>query len=28
MAATMLKYVKARVTGKRPDVGTNEAVDL
>ena len=29
MAVTMLKYAKARITGgARPDVGTNEAVDL
>jgi general stress protein 26 len=28
MAVTMLKYAKARVTGERPDVGTNESVDL
>lgn len=28
MAVTLLKYAKARVTGKRPDVGTNESVDL
>ena len=28
MAVTMLKYAKAVVTGERPDVGENEAVDL
>ena len=28
MAVTMLKYAKAKITGERPDVGTNEAVDL
>ena len=28
MAVTMLKYAKARVTGERPDIGTNESVDL
>ena len=28
MAVTILKYAKARVTGERPDVGTNESVDL
>jgi len=27
-AVTMLKYARAKVTGERPDVGTNEAVDL
>ena len=28
MAVTMLKYAKAKITGERPDVGTNESVDL
>ena len=28
MAVTLLKYAKARITGERPDVGTNESVDL
>lgn len=28
MAVTMLKYAKAKVTGERPDVGTNESVNL
>ena len=27
-AVTMLKYAKAMITGERPDVGTNESVDL
>lgn len=28
MAVTLLKYAKAKLTGERPDVGDNEAVDL